>query len=67
MKDLIGRPESNLPTAAENNISNIDSMIRRRMVICLKQLDSLPGLTSVDDSILEKGVLRAINEDVAGA
>ena len=42
-------------------------MIRRRMVICLKQLDSLPGLTSVDDSILEKGVLRAINEDVAGA
>ena len=67
LKDLIGRPESNLPTAAENNISNIDSMIRRRMVICLKQLDSLPGLTSVDDSILEKGVLRAINEDVAGA
>lgn len=67
LKDLIGRPESNLPTAAENNISNIDSMIRRRMVICLKQLDSLPGLTSVDDSILEKGVLRAINEDVADA
>ena len=67
LKDLIGRPESNLPTAAENNIANIDSMIRRRMVICLKQLDSLPGLTSVDDSILEKGVLRAINEDVAGA
>ena len=67
LKDLIGRPESNLPTAAENNIANIDSMIRRRIVICLKQLDSLPGLTSVDDSILEKGVLRAINEDVAGA
>lgn len=67
LKDLIGRPESNLPTAAENNIANIDSMIRRRMVICLKQLDSLPGLTSVDDSILEKGVLRAINEDVADA
>ena len=63
LKDLIGRPESELPTAAENNIANIDSMLRRRIVICLKQLDSLPGLTSVDDVILEKGVLRAIDED----
>lgn len=63
IKDLVGRPESELPTAAENNILNIDSMLRRRIVICLHQLDSLPGLTSVDDTILEKGVLRAINED----
>lgn len=61
--DLIGRPESELPTAAQNNIMNIDSMLRRRVVVCLKQLDSLPGLTSVDDTILEKGVLRALNED----
>ena len=64
LTDLIGRPESELPTAAENNIANIDSMLRRRVVICLKQLDSLPGLTSVDDVILEKGVLKALNEDV---
>ena len=64
LKDLIGRPESELPTAADNNIANIDSLIRRRIVVCLKQLDSLPGLTSVDDAILDKGVLRAINEDV---
>lgn len=64
--DLVGRPESELPTAAENNIANIDSLLRRRIVICLKQLDSLPGLTSVDDTILEKGVLRAINEDSEG-
>lgn len=64
LKDLIGRPESELPTAAENNILNIDSMLRRRIIICLHQLDSLPGLNSVDDTILEKGVLRALNEDV---
>jgi hypothetical protein len=63
LKDLIGRPESELPTAAENNIANIDYLLRSRVVICLKQLDSLPGLTSVDNTILEKGVLRAINED----
>lgn len=63
IKDLVGRPESELPTAAENNMLNIDSMLKRRIVICLHQLDSLPGLTSVDDTILEKGVLRAINED----
>jgi hypothetical protein len=63
LKDLIGRPESELPTAAENNTANIDSMLRRRVVICLKQLDSLPGLTSIDDNVLEKGVLKALNED----
>ena len=63
LTDLIGRPESELPTAAENNIANIDSMLRRRVVVCLKQLDSLPGLTSIDDVILEKGVLRALNEN----
>lgn len=63
LTDLIGRPEAELPTAAENNIANIDFMLRRRVLICLKQLDSLPGLTSVDDTILEKGVLRALNED----
>lgn len=62
LTDLLGRaPE--LPTAAENNIANIESLLRRRVVVCLKQLDSLPGLTSVDDSILEKGVLRALNEE----
>jgi len=67
IKDLIGRPESELPTAAENNILNIDSMLRRRIIICLHQLDSLPGLNSVDDTILEKGVLRALNEDAEGS
>lgn len=61
--DLLGRPESELPTAGENNIANIDNMLRRRVVICLKQLDSLPGLTLVDDTILEKGILKALNED----
>lgn len=64
--DLVGRPEGDLPTAAENNIANIDSMLRRRVVICLKQLDSLPGLAKIDDVILEKGVLRALNEDTEG-
>ena len=63
LTDLIGRPEQELPTAAENNIANIENMLRRRIVICLKQLDSLSGLTSVDDTILEKGILRALNED----
>lgn len=63
LSDLLGRPEAELPTAAENNIANIDSMLRRRVAVCLKQLDSLPGLTSLDDVILEKGVLRALNED----
>ena len=63
LTDLVGRPEAELPTAAENNMANIDAMLRRRIIICLKQLDSLPGLTSVDDTILEKGVLRALNED----
>ena len=63
LTDLVGRPEAELPTAAENNMANIDVMLRRRIMICLKQLDSLPGLTSVDDTILEKGVLRALNED----
>ena len=62
ISDLLGR-EQDLPTASENNIANIDSMLRRRVVICLKQLDSLPGLTRIDDSILKKGVLRALNED----
>ena len=63
LTDLIGRPESELPTASENNMLNIDAMLKRRIVICLHQLDSLPGLTSVDNTILEKGVLRALNED----
>lgn len=63
LTDLVGRPEAELPTAAENNISNIDAMLKRRVLICLHQLNSLPGLTSVDDTVLEKGVLRAINED----
>ena len=63
VKDILGRPTTELPTAGENNTANIDNMLRRRVVICLKQLDSLPGLTSIDDTILEKGVLRAINED----
>ena len=63
LTDLVGRPETELPTAAENNMMNIDAMLKRRIVICLHQLDSLPGLTSVDDTILEKGVLRALNED----
>lgn len=63
LTDILGRAQSELPTAAENNVVNIDYMLRRRVVICLKQLDSLPGLTSVDDTILEKGVLRALNED----
>lgn len=63
LSDLLGGTRSELPTAAENNIANIESMLRRRVVICLKQLDSLPGLTRVDDTILKKGVLRALNED----
>jgi len=67
LTDLIGRPESELPTAAENNIANIDTLLRRRVVICLKQMDSLPGLKSVDDTLLEKGVLRALNEDAGEA
>lgn len=66
LNDLVGRPESELPTAAENNMLNIDAMLKRRIVICLHQLDSLPGLNSVDDSILEKGILRALNEDAGG-
>lgn len=63
LTDIIGRTEPALPTAAKNNIANIDSMLRRRVVICLKQLDSLPGLNHVDDKILEKGILRALNKD----
>ena len=63
LTDILGRPNSELPTAAENNVANIDSMLKRRVVICLKQLDSLPGLTHVDNTVLEKGVLRALNED----
>ena len=66
LSDLIGRPESELPTAAENNIANIDYLLKRRIVICLKQLDSLPGLSKVDDVVLEKGVMRALNEDTEG-
>lgn len=62
LTDLLGRPEAELPTAAENNIANIDSLIRRRVMICLHQLDSLPGLSAIDDTILEKGMLRALNE-----
>lgn len=67
VKDILGRPENELPTAGENNTANIDNMLRRKVVVCLKQLDSLPGLTRIDDTILEKGVLRAINEDTEGA
>lgn len=67
LTDLIGRPESELPTAAENNMANIDSLVRGRILICMKQLDSLQGLSSVDDEILEKGVLRALNEDTEGS
>ena len=66
VKDILGRPENELPTAGENNTANIDNMLRRKVVVCLKQLDSLPGLTRIDDTILEKGVLRAINEDTEG-
>lgn len=67
LTDLLGRSEAELPTAAENNIANIDAFLKRRIVICLTQLDKLPGLTRVDDVILEKGVLRALNEDAGGA
>lgn len=67
LSDLLGRQESELPTAAENNIANIDSLLKRRIVICLKQLDSLPGLSRVDDVVLEKGVMRAIHEDAEGS
>jgi hypothetical protein len=63
LTDLLGRDGKPLPTAGENNIANIDAMLRRQVVICLHQLDSLPGLTLVDNSVLEKGVLRALNED----
>ena len=63
LTDLLGRPENELPTAGENNIANIDFMLKRRVVICLTQLNSLPGLSMVDDTILEKGVLKALNED----
>ena len=63
LADLLGSPSNELPTAAENNIANISSMLRRRVLICLKQLDSLPGLNNVDNTILKKGVLRALNED----
>ena len=66
LADLIGKPEDALPTAGENNTANIDSMLRRRVSVCLHQLDSLPGLTLIDNTILEKGILRALNED-AGA
>lgn len=52
--------EGELPTAAENNRANIESMLRRRVLVCLKQLDSLPGLSHVDDVILEKGVIKAL-------
>jgi len=62
LTDLLGRDGKPLPTAGENNIANIDAMLRRHVVICLHQLDSLPGLTLVDDSVLEKGILRALNE-----
>lgn len=63
VRDILGRKVQELPTAAVNNIANIDNMLRHRVVICLKQLDSLPGLTHIDDTILEKGVLRALDED----
>ena len=63
--DILGRPEASLPTAAENNIANIDYLLKRRIVICLKQLDSLPGLSTVDDTILDQGILKALNRSDA--
>lgn len=63
IKDILGRQELDLPTAAENNAANIDYLLKRRVAICLRQLDSLQGLTHVDDVILEKGILRALNQD----
>lgn len=60
--DLLGRT-SPLPTASENNAMNINAMLRRHVAVTLHQLDSLPGLSSVDDKVLESGVLRALNEN----
>lgn len=62
-KQLESLAKGQLPSAAVNNAANIDSMIRRNLLVCLKQLDSLPGLNRVDDTVLKKGVLRAIGED----
>ena len=50
-----------LPTASQNNIANIESMIKGRVVICLKQLDSLVGLSHIDNVLLEKGIVNALN------
>lgn len=63
LADLIRGKEPGLPTAAENNIANINSFLRRRILVCMRQLDSLPGLSRVDDNMLEKGILRALDED----
>ena len=63
LSDLLKGTEPGLPTAAENNIANIDSLLRRRILVCMRQLDSLPGLSRVDDHLLEKGILRALDEN----
>lgn len=52
-----------LPTAAMRNSDNISSMLGQNVASMFSQFNKLPGLTSIDENVLEKGILRALDED----
>lgn len=50
------------PTAADVNGENIAKMLAENVGIVFGQFNSLPGLTHVDDKILEQGVLASLGQ-----
>lgn len=52
-------------TAAESNRQNINRMLAKNISIMFAQFNELPGLTLVDDKILEQGMLLALGSSQA--
>lgn len=50
------------PTAAEQNSNNIKVMLADNVTVMLNQFNKLPGLTHIDDSVLEQGLLLSLGK-----
>lgn len=51
-------------TAAETNGKNISEMLSSHIGVMFDQFNKVPGLTTVDNKILEQGMLRALGEEI---
>lgn len=55
------------PTAADTNRKNISGFLTKTLSVMFKQFNDLPGLRNIDDVLLEKGIVRALGEDILQA